>query len=438
LRIAERFCRLLAVRALQLVARRINAPRIALIAPRSAHRTLVLTAAAFHRDEEMSVPVKKQEANTGPRRIVPTAEFVARGVAPTAGAPVPHLQNHGGPVLGAVEVIPVYWGAAWATGTNAQLASQVDGFFDFILTSSYMDLLNEYSTAATTINHGSRPTSVHVSATEPGTVVAGNRQVTDAQIRTALQAWIANHTVPATTANTLYFIFLPPGVVSLAFNSRSCVAGGYCGYHDHIGGTYYAVIPYADCPGCAFSAPFLDTLTEVASHELAEAITDPALNAWWDPNTGPGDEIGDICNRQTQRLGGYLVQTEWSNTQGACVIAPAPPKWTELDNNLATVETVASGGHLYQRHYDGRIYQYTGPAFTGWTELDNNPATVQIVADANALYQRHNNGRIWVYTGTPHTGWTELDNNPATVDIIASGGPLYQRHYNGRTWQYTG
>ncbi|MBO3745992.1 hypothetical protein J5X84_07935 [Streptosporangiaceae bacterium NEAU-GS5] len=114
------------------------------------------------------------------------------------------------------------------------------------------------------------------------------------------------------------------------------------------------------------------------------------------------------------------------------------PDWQELDNNPATVDIVASGGHLYQRHADGRVWIYTGTPHTGWQELDNNPATVQIVADGNRLYQRHNNGRVWIYTGTPHTGWQELDNNPATVDIVASGGHLYQRHGNGRVWIYTG
>ena len=114
------------------------------------------------------------------------------------------------------------------------------------------------------------------------------------------------------------------------------------------------------------------------------------------------------------------------------------PNWQELDNNPATVNIVASGGHLYQRHNTGRIWIYTGTPHTGWQELDNNPATVQIAADGNALYQRHNTGRIWVYTGTPHTGWQELDNNPATVDIVASGGHLYQRHNTGRIWIYTG
>ena len=35
------------------------------------------------------------------------------------------------------------------------------------------------------------------------------------------------------------------------------------------------MIPFANCSGCVFPGQFLDTLTEVSSHELAEAITDP-------------------------------------------------------------------------------------------------------------------------------------------------------------------
>ena len=117
---------------------------------------------------------------SGPRRIVPTVDFVARGLAPVVGAPVPNLVNHGGPVIASVKVIPIYWGAAWASGTNVQLASQLDGFFDFMVTSSYMDLLHEYSIPSTKIQHGRRLPSSHVSNNEPGTVTPSGRQVTDA------------------------------------------------------------------------------------------------------------------------------------------------------------------------------------------------------------------------------------------------------------------
>jgi hypothetical protein len=253
----------------------------------------------------------------GPRNIVPGADFHPHAMAATLGAAVPSLQNHGGPVIGAVEVVPVYWGTAWGGEPYASIAGRINGFFDFLVTSSYMDLLAEYGTASTPIRHGSRLPSVNIN-TEPGAVVGTVRQVSDAEIQQALNGWINAGTVPAVTANTLYFIFLPPGVTSTMGNGGSCTA--YCGYHSFTGNAYYAVIPYVNCTGCAFPGDFFDTLTEVASHEFAEAITDPQLNAWWDPASG--NEIGDICNRNTVRLGGFLVQTEWSNAQSACAIAP--------------------------------------------------------------------------------------------------------------------
>ncbi len=256
-----------------------------------------------------------------PRSIVPPRSFVAHGLAaPVAGAAGPSLSNHGGPVIGSVEVVPIYWGAAWSDATNGPISTQLDSFFDFITTSSLMDLLAEYGTSSTPIGHGKRLQSVRITDSEPGSSTAAGSQVTDAQIQSALAAWIAAGTVPATTENTLYFVYLPPGVVVVDSNGdRSC--SQLCGYHNNNGGVYYAVIPYVNCPGCVLPGDFLDTLTEVSSHELCEAITDPTLNTWWDDNTG--NEIGDICNQDAARLGPYLVQTEWSNRQSSCAIAPA-------------------------------------------------------------------------------------------------------------------
>lgn len=382
---------------------------------------------------------------TRPRGIVPVAEFKARGLAaPVGAAPLANLVNHGGPVLGNVQVIPIYWGLEWATlstKTNITLAQELNNFFDFILTSHYMDLLAEYSTPTTKIQHGSRLQSHTITNNEPGTVTPAGRQVTDAQIQTSLQGWITNKIVPATNANTLYFIFLPPNVLSLSFGEQSCaVPTGFCGYHSNFGNVFYAVIPFANCSGCVFAGDFLDTLTEVSSHELAEAITDPALNAWFDPNPPPGEEIGDICNRQTVRMGDFLVQTEWSNAQGKCAFQPGNlfPNWLELDDNAATAAIITEGENLYQLHKTGNIFKFTGTPLSGWQQLDNNPATKQIVAAANNLYQLHSNGFIFKYTGVPLTGWQLLDNNQATILIIAAGNDLYQLHNTGLIFKYTG
>jgi hypothetical protein len=249
-----------------------------------------------------------------PLRIVP---LVDPGKL-AAIAPMAQVTYHGGQVLGAVQVVPIYWGAFWGNGDGAQLATQLDAFFDFILTSSFMDLLGEYSTGSTKIGRGTRLSSVHVTAAEPGDPKAAGRQVSDDQIQQALQGWIADGTIPATTTNSLYFVYLPPNCVVTLGTARSCQV--FCGYHNHIDqSVFYAAEPYITCLGCTFGT-ILDSLTKVSSHELAEAVTDPALDAWFDDSGG--GEIGDICNSSTTHLGGYLVQNQWSNAQSACAASP--------------------------------------------------------------------------------------------------------------------
>ena len=263
------------------------------------------------------VPIVTREA-TAPAVVDATKPISPLALAPAAA---PHLTYHGGPVLGSVEVVVIFWGGFWTqSGGGAPLQASLNGFFDFILASSFMDTLQEYSTPSTVIRKGRRISTVNVT-TEPGTATAGGRTVSDAQIQQELQTLIGNGTVPVTTANTLYFFYLPPNVVVTFQGGASCQA--FCGYHEHINNTiFYAVEPHITCGGCSFGS-ILDSLTKVSSHELAEAVTDPNSNGWFDPNTG--DEIGDICNTSTARLGAFLVQNQWSNARAACVLGGTTP-----------------------------------------------------------------------------------------------------------------
>src|SRR6516225_3074416 len=84
---------------------------------------------------------------------------------------------------------------------------------------------------------------------------------------------------------------------------------------------HYAVIPYAggnvplsSGPDVNLQRSFLsrlDSMTLSASHELAEAVTDPNINyktlGWNDDGYDDG-EVGDIANAQTVYLNGYAVQ----------------------------------------------------------------------------------------------------------------------------------
>ncbi len=231
--------------------------------------------------------------------------------APQVKAPsTASFTYRGGPLLTAVEIVTVFWGAAWAEATAQATATSLNAFFQFLVSSPYVDQLGEYSTPQQKIGRGRFAGTARVTNTAPGT------SVTDNAVQQMLQGEVARKSLPAPTANTLYFTFLPPGVTVVAGSDRSCQA--FCGYHDRsAGGLYYAVVPYPDCSGCLGTLQPLDALTSVCSHELGEAITDAVPGqGWYDDANG---EIGDICAWQNKKLGAYAVQLLWSNRAKACV-----------------------------------------------------------------------------------------------------------------------
>jgi len=135
--------------------------------------------------------------------------------------------------------VPIYWGAAWATGTNAALTTQLDGFFRLHCDDSYMDLLREYSTSSTQIQHGTRLASARITSSEPGTIVAGcARSLTLRSKRTQALSRTTPCRQPPPTLSTSSFCHRAWFLYST--RSRSCAE--FCGYHNHIGNVFYAVI----------------------------------------------------------------------------------------------------------------------------------------------------------------------------------------------------
>jgi hypothetical protein len=118
--------------------------------------------------------------------------------------------------------------------------------------------------------------------------------------------------------------------------STSCVQ--FCAYHStfqvrNSAGTIinvnYGVVPDIGSPGCNGGCggnTVVNNTDSVASHELVEAATDPAVGlatvfgpplGWYDQ--GNNEEIGDLCNGIQGTSAGFVVQKEWSNAANACV-----------------------------------------------------------------------------------------------------------------------
>jgi hypothetical protein len=129
--------------------------------------------------------------------------------------------------------------------------------------------------------------------------------ITDAQIQSEIKKVM---TAKGWTGglNNIFLLYTSSGEGScFDAGGSSCAYKQYCGYHGFIGGSpniIYANIPFGDLSACSLGPvaqpspngnPVADAVTNTASHEITEAITDPLLDAWF---TTAGNEIGDLCN----------------------------------------------------------------------------------------------------------------------------------------------
>jgi hypothetical protein len=219
---------------------------------------------------------------------------------------------NGGALLAKPEVQAVFYGSDWYNNsTYSSQASQVTGFANTIVQSPYMDML---ANAGCGVGRGSSDGGLF----DPVNVNK-SQGVTDPQLQGALQSLISGGSVKSPNANSLYVIYVEDNVVvSTSFgNSQS----NFLGYHGAFAGKnasgqaadiHYAVVAYpggsVNNAGISYVSTVGD-LTEVTSHELAEAATDANINyktaGWYDPQ---GGEIGDLAVGQTVYLDGYAVQ----------------------------------------------------------------------------------------------------------------------------------
>src|SRR5437870_4500426 len=134
---------------------------------------------------------------TTPIRIVPMRGPTGLIGAPQVKAPsTASFTYRGGPLLTAVEVVTVFWGATSNEALNA--------FFQFLVSGPYVDQLREYSTPQQKIGRGRYAGTARVTNPAPGT------SVTDNAVQQMLEGEVASKYLPAPTANTLYFPFQPP------------------------------------------------------------------------------------------------------------------------------------------------------------------------------------------------------------------------------------
>jgi hypothetical protein len=297
-----------------------------------------------------------------------TPEYFRNAAPPPAAA---HLDYYGGRVVSNMQVVQVLWGTgSYLSEVTSTATPSMASFYNQVLNSSYVDWLTEYDTtglpAPTTnqiIGRGLFDVQVTITPSSSSTTVD------DSTIQSEITAQINAGNLPAPTtdgagnSNTYYAVFFPNGTTITEGGSSSCVAGGFCAYHGTVAAAgslheyFYGVHPDmqsgSGCDtGCGTAATPFGNYTSVASHEMAETLTDAEVGlatanapplAWYDQING---EIGDICNAEQSSVtvGGetYVVQRLWSNAQGGCVVSsPTSPSFSVAPGSLPFVNQVA-------------------------------------------------------------------------------------------------
>lgn len=232
------------------------------------------------------------------------------------------LKYYGGPVISNVKVVTIWWGGA----SRVAYSSKLPQFYSGVTNSSWFKVLFQYNTSTQTIGIGSWVTSFDDRFAPKGAL-------TDAQVQDRLVTLIKNGSVPSGSNDYYYAIHFAPGIAI----DESCVK--FCAYHNTINlngsSIYYGVMPdlgTGGCiDGCGSNPSRFNNLCSVASHELAEAVTDPAVGlattyapplSWYDSKYG---ENADMCNgQQGKTLGSngkyYTVQATFSKKANKCVL----------------------------------------------------------------------------------------------------------------------
>jgi hypothetical protein len=259
---------------------------------------------------------------------------------------VPTVTYHGGGVLPHVEVQGLYLGADWNNNpTYRNQAVQLDGFNRYLVQSSYMDLLNNLGYG---VGRGSASGGI-IDLTS----IDKRYYLLDSTIRSDLQRDISSRALQQPDSNRLYVIYVEPGVAIMNDHDHNSTSiRNFYGYHGAFAGrtangaavdVHYAVVAYPGGynPGIP-GLTAVQSMTSTASHEIAEAVTDPNVNfrtlGWYDDNRHA--EIGDI-NRYEALLGGYVIQSIINRNDVAYIPAGA----TLLSNQPFSHSSTSAAGH---------------------------------------------------------------------------------------------
>ncbi|MDB4945349.1 MAG: hypothetical protein JWP97_4883 [Labilithrix sp.] len=287
----------------------------------STETVIVPAPAAAPTDEP---PVATADASTPPP-VVDHGEVST--TYPAFKPAMGQLVNNGGSVLVNPVIVTVTW-------PGDEQADTLEGLGDTIGAGAYW--------SAVTAEYGSKA-AVSGADNHVRLTTAAPTSISDSELQDLVKANVESGAFPTpATGNPVYILYLPTSM-QLILQGQSACSQGVGGYHDSVTASGKDVA-YAIVPRCSND---FESVTVAASHELAEAATDPypqTQPAWygfrnqdlaWEFFQQFQSENGDACEfyRDSELLPGaesgltYHVQRQWSNKSAAAGHDPCVPAY---------------------------------------------------------------------------------------------------------------
>jgi hypothetical protein len=340
-----------------------------------------------------------------PAALTPRPWPDAGPFSPAPHAPFPSIVDTGGGQLASLRLVSI-------VTAGDPLHDAIFAFGDALVQSQW---LNDVAQA-----YGLAPagTSVHVD----GPSLDGDLTVDDMKsyVRQAAGSQFAD-------PRAVYLLYLPPGATVVAGEGANCGCYALGGAHTALDEQGNALAYVQRC-----SLSDNDAVTRLASHEVAEAMTDtgngfrldqpspPWSGTPWASLQSGGMEVGDLCSGTFVTEGSWTYQRVWSNsaaTAGGDPCVPplstpyfstsAAPDWVPVAAG-ATVGIAVTGWSTGPRE-DWYVYPLLSYPPSGAFSAQITTASQQTLE--GVVYTSVNNGgtatlSVTVAPGTPSGTWS--------------------------------
>lgn len=256
-----------------------------------------------------------------------SATVATSSLTSTAMAASNNVTYHNGHLITNAKIVNMLWSVDWNSHAQNLTEATIDAATESIINSGYISGLSQYGARGVSFGGSWQALHNRINCPQRNPPATVNTVELDAYIYCN---WVNTSAgFPSPDANTIYALYVPQGT-GIAGNS-ACT--NYLGYHSYLpfptsgGFAYFIVLPMRCIPTVA-------SLTDVLSHEIAEAMTDPVVGAGWyegggiEGFFGNDNEVADICDSDSvppYTLNWVTVNAYWSNKDGSCTAGAVGP-----------------------------------------------------------------------------------------------------------------